>query len=137
IHARAPYTTHNLVEALLALPIDLKNAMYAEGGHEAQMFVSAGGRQYEYLGGADDGQDDGLASLAWPIPNVIGIVAVSRSRSREPPARRPRSTEPGWPARPRPKRRGDRATGGRNRRGTRPEDSRSRRHVPWPAPQRA
>lgn len=80
IHARAPYTTHNFVEALLGLPIELRNAMYAEGGHEAQMFVSAGGRQYEYLGGADDGNDDGLAGLAWPIPNVIGIVPISGSR---------------------------------------------------------
>lgn len=80
IHARAPYTTHNFVEALLGLPIELKNAMYAEGGHEAQMFVSAGGRQFEYLGGADNGSDDGLAGLAWPIPNVIGIVPIGASR---------------------------------------------------------
>ncbi|HYV85249.1 MAG TPA: phosphodiester glycosidase family protein [Patescibacteria group bacterium] len=80
IHARAPYTTHNFIEALLALPVDLKNAMYAEGGHEAQMFVNAGGRQFEYLGGADDGSDDGLAGLAWPIPNVIGIVPIGASR---------------------------------------------------------
>jgi hypothetical protein len=80
IHARAPHTTHNLVEALLGLPIELKSAMYAEGGHEAQMFVSAGGRQFEYLGGADDGGDDGLAGLAWPIPNVIGIVPISAPR---------------------------------------------------------
>jgi hypothetical protein len=80
IHARAPYTTHNFVEALLGLPIDLKNAMYVEGGHEAQMFVNAGGRQYEYLGGADDGSDDGLAGLSWPIPNVIGIAPISASR---------------------------------------------------------
>jgi hypothetical protein len=80
IHARAPYTTHNFVEALLGLPIELQNAMYAEGGHEAQMFVSAGGRQYEYLGGADDGNGDGLAGLAWPIPNVVGIVPISGSR---------------------------------------------------------
>ena len=80
IHARAPYTTHNFVEALLGLPIELKNAMYVEGGHEAQMFVSAGGRQYEYLGGADDGNDDGLAGLAWPIPNVIGILPINGSR---------------------------------------------------------
>jgi Phosphodiester glycosidase len=80
IHSRAPYTTHNFIEALLALPVELKNAMYAEGGHEAQMFVSAGGRQFEYLGGADDGSDDGLAGLAWPIPNVIGIVPLSAPR---------------------------------------------------------
>jgi hypothetical protein len=77
IHARAPYTTHNFIEALLGLPLDLRNAMYAEGGHEAQMFVSAGGRQLEYLGGADNGSDDGLSGLAWPIPNVIGIVPIS------------------------------------------------------------
>lgn len=74
IHARAPHTTHDLIDVLLRLPIGIKGAMYAEGGREAQLFVRAGGREMEFLGetgGAGQG-----AHLAWPIPNVVGIEAI-------------------------------------------------------------
>jgi hypothetical protein len=74
IHMRTPYPTHDLVEALLALPIDLKNAMYTEGGHEAQLYVTGGGREYEFVGGGADGDIDGEPAIAWPIPNVIGVA---------------------------------------------------------------
>jgi hypothetical protein len=72
IHARAPHTPHDLIDALLGLPIGIKGAMYAEGGHEAQLFVRAGDREMEFLG--DTGPAAG-ASLAWPIPNVVGVEA--------------------------------------------------------------
>jgi hypothetical protein len=77
VHARSPHTTHDLIEALLALPIDLRNAMYAEGGHEAQMYVRGGGREYEFVGGADAGSAEDGPAVAWPVPNVIGVVPVT------------------------------------------------------------
>jgi hypothetical protein len=73
IHARAPRTTHDLIEILLGLPIDLKNAMYVEGGPEAQLVVRGGGQEHEFTG-LLSGSSGGGASLAWPIPNVVGVV---------------------------------------------------------------
>jgi len=76
IHARAPHTTHDLIATLLELPIDLKRAMYAEGGPEAQLFVRGGGREFEFLGALDDTGANQGPDLAWPIPNVIGAEAI-------------------------------------------------------------
>jgi phosphodiester glycosidase len=91
IHARAPHTTHDLIATLLELPIDLKGAMYTEGGQEAQMFVRAGGKEYEFLGVVgDSGSDPGL-KLAWPVPNVVGAEPIDAgAEPPAPPPARPR-----------------------------------------------
>ena len=73
IHARTPWPVHELVNALLALPIDLRQAMYVEGGPEAQLFVRGGGREHEWVGGFEhvpqaENRD------AWPVPNVVAAV---------------------------------------------------------------
>ncbi len=75
IHARTPWRVHDLVNALLALPIDLRNAMYVEGGPEAQLYVKAGGRELERIGSFETGfheADDVFE--AWPVPNVLAVV---------------------------------------------------------------
>ncbi len=74
IHARSPWPVHDLVDALLALPVDLRRAMYVEGGPEAQLFVRAGGRELERLGALEGSEGD--RGLAWEIPNAV--VAVRR-----------------------------------------------------------
>ena len=76
IHSRSPHTTHDLIEVLLELPIDLKNAMYVEGGSEAQLFVAAGGRKLEFSGAVADPEDTSTARLVWPIPNAVGIEPI-------------------------------------------------------------
>jgi len=43
MHTRVASDVHALVETLLALPLDLRRAMYVEGGPEAQLVVRAGG----------------------------------------------------------------------------------------------
>lgn len=76
VHARTPWPVHELVKALLALPLDLAQAMYVEGGPEAQLFARGGGREVERVGlfeAAPRAPDPGRA---WPVPNVI--VAVKR-----------------------------------------------------------
>ena len=74
IHMRAPLSTHDFADALLALPIGLRETMYVEGGPEAQLFVRAGGRQYEAIGSHGSSGFAGLAgSFAMPIPNVLGV----------------------------------------------------------------
>jgi uncharacterized protein YigE (DUF2233 family) len=80
IHCRSPYTTHDFINILLNLPIDLKNAMYVEGGRQAQLYVEAGGAQLELVGGFETGAHDSQKS--WPIPNVIGVARKARGMAR-------------------------------------------------------
>src|SRR5512138_3987228 len=49
-HARTPWPVHDLVKALLELPIDVAQAMYVEGGPEAQLFARGGTREVERVG---------------------------------------------------------------------------------------
>jgi len=71
IHVRSQYTTHDLIDILLQLPLQLTNAMYAEGGREAQLYVQSGEHNYEFVG--DYGNGFGSTS-GRPIPNIVGIV---------------------------------------------------------------
>lgn len=86
VHARTAWPTHVLADALLAMPIDLRRAMYVEGGPEAQLFVAAGGRELELVGAFE-----GLAAVAgsaeaWPVPNVLGVFRKARAPSGPKPA---------------------------------------------------
>ncbi|HEY6006218.1 MAG TPA: phosphodiester glycosidase family protein [Anaeromyxobacter sp.] len=76
IHARSPWTVHDLVKALLALPIDIARAMYVEGGPEAQLFARSGAKEIERVGGFEGAARAAENPRAWPVPNVI--VAVRR-----------------------------------------------------------
>ncbi len=78
IHCRSPYSVHDFIDMLLELPIELKNAMYVEGGPEAQLYVDSGGSSIELMGSFETGffeNDDNLQG--WPVPNVIGVVRRS------------------------------------------------------------
>jgi hypothetical protein len=96
LHARAPHTTHDFIETVLGLPLDLKNAMYVEGGREAQLFVRGGGRDYEFTGTSDENDPGGIPVPAWPIPNVIGVepFAATGSGAVAAPPRRATKTPP-------------------------------------------
>ncbi|WP_242352531.1 phosphodiester glycosidase family protein [Anaeromyxobacter sp. SG64] len=73
IHARTPWPVYDLVNALLALPIDLRQAMYVEGGPEAQLYVRGGGGEHEWVGGFEHlPQADNHEP--WPVPNVVAAV---------------------------------------------------------------
>jgi hypothetical protein len=79
IHVRSPFTTHDLVNILTELPLDLSRAMYVEGGAEAQLYVEAGGRRLEFIGSyeiAFHEQDAG--DRAWPVPNVVAVKRKER-----------------------------------------------------------
>ncbi len=71
IHSRTPWPIHDLVDALLAAPIDLAQAMYVEGGPEAQLFARGGGKELERFG-TFEGTD--ANARAWPVPNVVAAV---------------------------------------------------------------
>jgi hypothetical protein len=72
IHARSPWPVHQLVAALLAAPIDLRQAMYVEGGPEAQLYVRGGGTELLRVGASDHGLE--LATGDLPVPNVLAAV---------------------------------------------------------------
>jgi hypothetical protein len=77
VHARSGWPVHELVDALLALPLDLRQAMYVEGGPEAQLYAHGRDGELERLGAfeaapAADNKD------AWPVPNVIAAVRRKR-----------------------------------------------------------
>ena len=82
IHARSPWSTHDFIDILRSLPLDLKRLQYAEGGPEAQLWVGAGGRELEIFGSFETGffEDDSNA-IAWPVPNVVGVRALPAGAS--------------------------------------------------------
>ncbi len=70
-HARTPWPVHDLVNALLALPLDLARAMYVEGGPEAQLFARGGKTEIERVGTFERAPRATDAGRAWPVPNVV------------------------------------------------------------------
>ena len=81
IHVRSPFSTHDLINNLLKLPIQLKRAMYVEGGSESQMYVRSGKTELEFVGSYSTGSNETDANqVAWPIPNVVGITRLPVNR---------------------------------------------------------
>ena len=76
IHVRSPLTTHDLIDSLLMLPLDLREAMYVEGGPEAQLYVHAGGREIELVGSHGSSFAGIENTYALPIPNVVGVRRI-------------------------------------------------------------
>jgi hypothetical protein len=79
IHVRSLFATHDLVNALTELPLDLSRAMYVEGGPEAQLYIEAGGRRVEFIGSHEiTFHDDDASDHAWPVPNVVAVMRKER-----------------------------------------------------------
>jgi hypothetical protein len=74
ILCQTPYSMHDLNNALLNLGIGLVAAQHLEGGKQAQLYVNAGGVEFEITGSQGNSfqQNHGI-SWAWPIPNVLGV----------------------------------------------------------------
>ena len=75
ILSRSPFSTHDLIHILLSLPINIRSAMYVEGGPEATLHISANDKEMTFVGTceADTTEHEDLKSLQ-RIPNVIGVV---------------------------------------------------------------
>ncbi len=75
ILSRSPFSTHDLIHILLSIPINIKSAMYLEGGPEATLYIRARGKEMIFVGTceADTTEHEDLKSLQ-RIPNVIGVV---------------------------------------------------------------
>ena len=75
IHSRTPFSVHDLNSILLELPLNIKNAMYVEGGPESVLYVKVGCIDREWVGTYETGftEHDNNKST-WFIPNMIGIL---------------------------------------------------------------
>ncbi len=75
LHTRSPYTMHDLVDMLLASPLDIVALHYGEGGPEASLYVRAAGFEEVNVGSFETGfvSDDANAQ-EWELPNVVVAV---------------------------------------------------------------
>ena len=79
IHVRSPYSTHELTNMLLQLPINLKRAMYVEGGADAQLYINTGKEEHEFIGSYSTGsREHDENTFSRPIPNVLGLVRIKK-----------------------------------------------------------
>lgn len=81
IHARSPWSTHDFIEILRALPLGLVRLQYGDGGPPAQLYVQSGVRQEQFIGSYETGiKESDTNERAWQIPNVIGVRRRAPSR---------------------------------------------------------
>ena len=74
IHVRALYSTHDLINILQKLPLNISRAMYTEGGPQAQLYINSGGKELEFAGSYETNSNAADEdSISWPLPNVLGI----------------------------------------------------------------
>lgn len=72
IHVRSIYSTHDLINILQQLPLNISRAMYVEGGREAQLYVHSGQFEQELIGSRGSSAFTPYNGSR-PLPNVIGI----------------------------------------------------------------
>jgi hypothetical protein len=76
LFCRTPYSMRGFTTRVLALPLEIVNAMHVEGGPEASLSIHSQNVNLDLNGSYETGfhENDGVASQ-WPIPNVIGVSA--------------------------------------------------------------
>jgi hypothetical protein len=74
IHVGSLYSTHDLINILKKLPLNIDRAMYVEGGSQAQLYINIGTHEHEFVGNYKIEIEDNVNALfPRPIPNVVGI----------------------------------------------------------------
>ncbi len=74
IHVRSPTTPHELIDQLLTLPIDLKQAIYMEGGPEASLVLRTKAESWTRIGSYEtDFNENDANDRLWELPNVFGV----------------------------------------------------------------
>jgi uncharacterized protein YigE (DUF2233 family) len=74
IFTESPYSGYGFAYELLSLPISIYNAMYLEGGQQANLYFSANGVEFDRIGRPISLEGSDYIPAARPIPNVIGIA---------------------------------------------------------------
>jgi len=74
IHVRSWYSTHDLINILKKLPLNVSRAMYTEGGPQAQLYINLGNKELEFAGSYETNPNNAnTGAMSWPLPNVVGI----------------------------------------------------------------
>ena len=74
IHVGSLYSTHDLINILKKLPLNIDRTMYVEGGPQAQLYINIGTHEYEFVGSYKIEIEENMNALfSRPIPNVVGI----------------------------------------------------------------
>lgn len=74
VHSRSPHSVHDFIDNVLALPIDVKNMIYVEGGPEASLYVKAGKQKISRIGSYETGfNENDNNHQFWDLPNVIAV----------------------------------------------------------------
>ena len=74
IHVGSPYSTHDVIDIMKKLPLNLTRAMYTEGGPQAQLYIKIGDHEYEFVGHyAIEIKSNMKKLISRPVPNVVGI----------------------------------------------------------------
>jgi hypothetical protein len=77
IHVRSLYSTHDLINILKKLPLNISRAMYTEGGPQAQLYINSGHKELDLTGSYEtSSNDDNEGAISWPLPNVVGITKL-------------------------------------------------------------
>lgn len=74
IFSRSPYTHNQMISFMTAMPFELTNAIYLEGGPETSLYIKIGDTVIEKFGSYVSGtypNDDN--DHFWALPNVIGM----------------------------------------------------------------
>jgi len=74
ILSRSPYSTHDFIHILLSLPINIRDAMYVEGGPEATLYLKIDNKEMKLMGTCGTVSTGFNNNESCTIPNVIGIV---------------------------------------------------------------
>jgi len=74
IFTESPYSGYDFAGVLLSLPVSIYNAMYLEGGQQANLYFSANDVEFDRVGRPVSLDGSERTPAAWPIPNVIGIA---------------------------------------------------------------
>jgi len=78
IFTESCYSGYDLANIILSLPVSIYNAMYLEGGQEANLYFSANGTELERIGCPTGLNENYNLPVARVIPNIIGIVKKSK-----------------------------------------------------------
>ena len=71
ILSRSPYSIHDFIQILLALPIQIQSAMYVEGGPQASLVLKTHEEASIWIG--DREGESYEAAPVCEIPNVVGV----------------------------------------------------------------